>query len=192
VSAERHLRLVDVETGELVEDVPEYSEALVTLRKLDTQVRMLERDIAGKRLRIAELEADREEEARNHPLRSQVEVVHACWKAACGRRRALHYTDVFNIAAAIQKMGLDTCLRAVAGAKYDPYRRRLKNGNFKAYDDLETIFKTYAKVSDFAERAPTTWTPDPERIAAIARVEVRWVEQLLGDVRDQANSQRAA
>ena len=176
----RHLQLVDTATGELVEAPAEHSEALALVRKLEVQTRMMERDLAGKRLRIAELEADREAEAEDHELRPQVDAVHACWKAATGKRRPLHFSDVFAIASAIKKMGFDTCLRAVVGAKFDPYTRRQRNGQVKRFNDLETIFKTFGKVSDFASRAPQGWTPDPEKIGSIAEVPVERVREWLG------------
>lgn len=181
--SEPALHLVDPETGELAEDAPSYSEALTLLRQLDTSVRMLERDLAGKRLRIAELEADREQEAADHPLRPQVNAVHACWKAATGKRRPLHFSDVFSIAAAVNKLGFDTCLRAVVGAKFDPYTKRQRNGKTKRYDDLSTIFKKFSSVVDFADRAPEGWTPDPAKIAAIAKADEGRVREWLGETK---------
>lgn len=180
MSAEAHLHLVDPATGELAEDAPSYPEALTLLHQLDTQISMMDRDLKGKRLRIAELEADREQEARDHPLRPQVDAVHACWKAATGKRRPLHFSDVFSIAAAVNKLGFDTCLRAVVGARFDPYTKRQRNGQTKRYDDLDTIFKTFGKVSDFAGRAPEDWKPDAEKVAAIGHVDQGRVREWLG------------
>lgn len=181
--SEPALKLVG-DDGEIPEGAPQtFSEALTLLQRLDTSVRMLERDIAGKRLRIAELEADREQEARDHPLRPQVDAVHACWKRVTAKRRPLHFSDVFSIAAAVNKLGFDACLRAIVGAKFDPYTKRQRNGQVKRFNDLDTIFKTFGKVSDFAGRAPEGWAPDPVKIAAIAKVDEGRVREWLGEAR---------
>ncbi len=174
------LRLVDPDTGELAADAPSYSEALATLAKLDTQIRMLERDIAGKRLRIAELESDRERRALDDPLRAEVELIHAAWKRACRRRRPLHFADRERIARAVKKLGLRTCLTAVAGAAYDPNRSKpRRNGRCETFNDLELVFREYAHVHRFAARAPEGWQPDPEKLAALGGVSVEWVGERL-------------
>jgi hypothetical protein len=174
-----HLHLVDNETGEISPEAPAYPEALALLGQLETQIKMLDRRHKGDLLRIAQLEQDREQAALASPLRKHVEVIYALWKAACGKRRPLHFTDRESIAAAVKHLGFDTCVRAVAGARYEPYTRRQRNGKVKRFDDLNTIFKTYGKVSDFAGRAPRDYSPSAEKIAAIAGVDVEWVEREL-------------
>lgn len=174
------LKLVDPDTGELAADAPSYSEALATLAKLGTQIRMLERDIAGKRLRIAELESDREARAMEDPLRAEVELIHVVWKVACKRRRPLHFADRERISRSVKKLGLAKCLAAVAGAAYDPNRSKpRRNGRCEVYNDLELIFREYANVNRFAGRVPAGWQPDVAKVAAIAGVSAEWVEERL-------------
>lgn len=172
-----NLRLLLQRINGLTQDLRE-AQAEIAVRVRHEQ--MQDRDLKGKRLRIAELEADREAEAEDHPLRPQVDAVHACWKAINGKRRPLHFSDVFSIAAAVHKLGFDTCLRAVVGNHFDPYTRRQRNGKVSRYTDLETIFKTYGRVSDYAGRAPESWTPDAEKVAAIAEVPTERVREWLG------------
>lgn len=189
----RHLELVqpliDRETGEPAPGAPEtYSAALTLLedvgrivRTLEDQNRMLERDLAGKRLRILDLERDREAAALDDPLLPEVEFLHRVWKRACGRRRALHYADRERISRSIRELGLDTCLAAICGAAYDPtYSKPQRNGKRKRFDDLELIFREYAKVRDFADRVPDGWSPDLERLAELGEVEPAWLEHRLG------------
>ncbi len=174
------LRLVDPDTGELAPDAPSYSEALAALGKLETAIRMLERDLAGKRLRIAELEADREAKALDDPLRAEVELIHAAWKVACRRRRPLHVADRERISRAVKKLGLRRCLAAVAGAAYDPNRSKpRRNGHRETYNDLELVFREYANVARFAARVPDGWDPDPERLAAIGEPSADWIAERL-------------
>jgi hypothetical protein len=173
-----HLRVVD-DAGEL-HDVPaEKSEALRLVAELERQVQLLENDLQGKRLAIDRLKADREQQALASPETPKVELVHVVWRKAFGKRRPLHYADRENIAGAVKKLGLALCLRALAGAHFDPYTRRLRNGKLKRFDDLNTVFKNYGAVAEHAERAPEGWAPDPERVAELAGVEVERVRDWL-------------
>jgi hypothetical protein len=139
--------------------------------------KMAERDLKAKRLRIAELEADREEKALASPERPQVEALHACWKAGTGRATPLHFSDRERMGAAVKKLGFGVCLKAIAGVSFDPRRSDpMRNGKRQTYDSLELVFRTYRKVEEFAERAPAAWAPRPERVAEVAGVEVERVE----------------
>lgn len=145
--------------------------------------RMQDRDLKAKRLRIAALETDREEKALASPERPQVELIHAVWKAACGRRRPLHFVDREQIGASVKKLGFRTCLAAVAGASYDPsYSNPMRNGKRERYDDLDLIFRTYAKVRQFGRRVPDSWAPDAEKVATLGGVKVSYVREILGEV----------
>ncbi len=141
---------------------------------------MQDRDLKGKRLRIAELEADREAKALDDPLRAEVELIHAAWKVACRRRRPLHFADRERISRAVKKLGLRRCLAAVAGAAYDPNRSKpRRNGHRETYNDLELVFREYANVARFAARVPDGWSPDPERLAAIVEPDADWIAERL-------------
>jgi hypothetical protein len=156
------------------DDAPSYLQALVSLEKA-------EKRLAGADLEVARLHADRARDAETHPLRPQVNLVHACWCKATGKRRPLHFTDVENIAAAIDKFDLATALRCVIGLAYDPYKTRQRNGREKPHNDLDTGFKSFGRVADYAGRAPVGWEPDPEKVAAIAGVEVETVNKWLSN-----------
>lgn len=162
------------ENGEIDPKAPPWSQALILLTKAENRCRGLD-------LQIARLEADRELAAQNNPLRPEIDLVHACWKRATGKRRPLHFTDVENIGAAVKKLGLRTCLQAVVGLSYDPHTRRQRNGDTKPYNDLETAFKSYGRVQDYADRAPKDWEPNVNAIAEIGGVEPEWVKQLLNE-----------
>jgi hypothetical protein len=195
VSAEpiRHLQLVDGplfdrETGEPAEGAPLGVDALRAIEQLRAfaqneadEKSMLERDIAGKRLRILELERDREAEALRDPNRARVEFLHGVWRKACRRRRPLHYADRERMGRAVESLGFRLCVAAIAGAAYDPnHSKPRKNGKRDRYDDLELIFREYRHVHQFAERVPTDWSPDPAKLAALGGVEVEIVVEWLG------------
>ena len=174
-----HLQLV-TDDGEVRPDAT-VSDALVLVNQLETTVRMFERDIKGKNLRIATLEADRETKALDSPWRQHVEVVHAVWLVACHKRRPLHFTDRENIEAVVKhkQMGFGFALRCIAGARFDSRGRRRRNGKPRYWNDLDDIFKTYGWAHEYATRAPDDWQPDPEKVAAIASVDVEWVKEEL-------------
>jgi hypothetical protein len=174
------LRLVDTETGELKERPASVDEAMTLLSDLQQQIVMMDRELKGKRLRISQLEADKEAELMNAPERPVVEVIHACWKKATGRRRALHPTDYEQVGRCVKKFGLRKCLIAVAGAAYDPnHSPPRRNGSRERFDDLDLIFRSYAKMQSFIDRAPVGYEPKPEKVAAIAGVSVEWVTEQL-------------
>lgn len=180
MNARRHLQLIDPSTGEIAEDAPRYDEALAKLAELQTLIERFERRHKGDLLRIAAVEADREQRALADPLRAEVETIWRCWKPACNRRRPLHYSDRENIARAINELGMLKCLTAVAGAGFDPnYSEPRRNGHRERYDDLELIFRSYGKVEQFARRAPRDWQPDPERVAELGGQGVEWVRSRL-------------
>jgi hypothetical protein len=166
--------------GEIPPDAPSYGEALRMIEALETEKRMMERDLSGKRLAIARLEADREAAALASPYRRQVDVVHAVWKVACRRRRDLDFMDRENIERVLRhrKMGFTYALTCVAGAMLDPATKELRNGRVQRFDDLELIFRNLGKARSFHERAPVGWEPDPEKIAKIADVDPDWVRGL--------------
>jgi hypothetical protein len=179
MSPAQHLRLI-TEDGELAPDAPQtFGEALEEIENLRAERDRLEDDLRGYRLRLAKAETDREERALALKENAEVEVIHKCWKRACKRRRGLHAADRERIGAAIRKLGLETCLRAVAGAAYDAGTKQMRNGQLERFDDLELIFREYANVHKFARRAPTSWAAKPDKIALIAGVSEEWVRERL-------------
>jgi hypothetical protein len=179
MSPAQHLRLI-TEDGELAPDAPQtFGEALEEIENLRAERDRLEDDLRGYRLRLAKAETDREERALQLKENPEVELVHACWKRACKRRAPLHFTERELIAAAVRKLGLETCLRAIAGAAYDPMTKRRRNGSEERFDKIELIFRRFSNVADFADRAPAEWAPKPDKIAQIAGVPEDWVRERL-------------
>lgn len=161
VSAEpvRHLRLVDSDTGEWVQDPSELPE----LKTAQTQIAMLERERAGQRLRIAALEADKSRERAEHPRRRDIERCHRYWQKRCDHPRAgLDNATFFAIAAMMGRRVKrepefrwpEDFKRAIDGAHYDPYITTRKNGSQKRHDDLGLIFRDAAHVREFIAKAP--------------------------------------
>jgi hypothetical protein len=49
------------------------------------------------------------------------------------------------------------CLRAVAGASFDAFTTRRKNGSVKRHDGLDLIFRNRSKFEEMVNRAPRDW-----------------------------------
>lgn len=162
-----HLRVVHAETGEVV-DSPELERAL-------TQIRMLERDLAGKRLKIADLERDYDKIRDQHPRRRDIERVHAYWQKRCGHPRArLDNPEFFAIASLLLLGGKrhpefawpEDFKAAVDGAAYDPFVTTRKNGTRNRHDSLGLIFRDAAHMRDFIAKAPAPKQPRPQPYVA--------------------------
>lgn len=157
----------------------------------------LNNDLKGKRLRIAELAAEREEKALASPERPKVEALHALHaqatraahdadKAAAtlnvrsARRKALDATERENAAVCVRKLGFRGCVKAVVGITFDPsWSNPRRNGTRECFNTFELCFRNTAKATSCAERAPLNWEPDVERIAAITGVEPAKIEEWL-------------
>ena len=136
--------------------------------------------LKGADLEIARLKADEDEKARDNPYRGQADVLVACWKAACKRRRDPSADEILRACARLKKRGLHRCLTAIAGAAYDPTKRERRNGTVERFDDFELIFRSDAKLQSFIERAPRGWQPTPAKVAQIAGADPEQIEGWLG------------
>lgn len=133
--------------------------------------------LKGADLELAALKADLDDKARLNPHRGQADILVACWKAACKRRRDPSADELLKACARLKKRGLTDCLKGIAGAAFDPTRRERRNGTVERFDDFELIFRSDSKLQGFIDRAPVGWTPDPEKVAAIAGLDPEQVRK---------------
>lgn len=148
-------------------------------RQLRLLLQRAEDRLKGADLEIARLRADEDEKAESNPYRGQADVLVACWKAACKRRRDPSAEEILKACARLKKRGLAQCLRAIAGAAYDPTRRERRNGTVERFDDFELLYRSDAKMASFADRAPIGWEPNAAKVAAVAGLDVEQVERWL-------------
>lgn len=145
--------LVDLETGEQIEECPH-------CRELEAQITMAERDLRRYRARLTKLERDAERDARAHKLWAQAEAAHNWWAIACDHPGVTFEAEEFNYLLPHLKArdrGLYVVLQAIAGAAYDPACKPQRNGKTKRFNDLELITRTKKHLHDFAGRAPENW-----------------------------------
>lgn len=164
--------------GEFTED--NFVRLVAEHKDLRTLLKRAEDRLQGADLEIARLKADEDEKARDNPYRGQADVMVACWKAACKRRRDPSAEELLKACARLKKRGLVQCLRAVAGAAFDPTKRERRNGTVERFDDFELIVRSDAKLQGFIDRAPVGWEPNPGKVAEIAGFDVEQVRRWLG------------
>lgn len=158
-----HLRIVhvDQDTGQPLDRCP----GCVTS---ETQIEMLERDLQGKRLRIAELEANRDAEARAHKWWPRAVRLFDIWRERSGHTRCEWTGERFWIAVpALRKFDDYMIERGIAGLCYDPHKSDpLKRGGVEIYNWWENLFlknrrPSTANVERYANRAPRDYAPPP-------------------------------
>lgn len=146
-------------------------------RNLRTLLKRSEDRLKGADLEVARLKADEDEKALHDPHRGQADVLVACWKAACKKRRDPSAEEILKACARLKKRGLTECLRGIAGAAFDPTKRERRNGTVEKFNDFELIFRSDSKLQGFIDRAPIGWKPDPEKVAEICGLDVEQVRK---------------
>lgn len=164
--------------GEFTEDnfrrlVDEHKDLRVLLKRAEDRLQ-------GADLEIARLKADEDRKAADNPYRRHVDILIACWRKACNRKREPSAEEILKACARVKKRGLVACLTAIAGAAYDPTKKERRNGTVERFDDFELIFRSDAKMAGFIARAPQGWAPNPDQVAAIADEDEKWVWKEMG------------
>jgi hypothetical protein len=142
------LHVVDTATGEIVETCEHCAD-------LADQLAGAEREIRAWRTRCANLERESDKDARNHPFWKDAERLVAEWRKRCRHPRSQLTADRFwMLQPFLHRHGYDLCLKAVAGAAFDPMTKERKNGSVQRFDALELIFRSEGHFESFVNRAP--------------------------------------
>jgi len=131
----------------------------VLLDEKDMQIEGLQRDIRGwiVRCKEAQKESERKSLPDNHPHRNDAEIAFKEWRKRCDHPRSQFTASRFWLVVPFlesDKYGLKIVLQAIAGAEFDPYVVKRKNGTKKRFDSWEEIFKDAGSIEEFASRAP--------------------------------------
>lgn len=160
MSAARHLRIVDLDSGEILEADVGLEALTARVTQLEENLADAERDLRAKRRRIAELERDKQAERDNYERRDElVEIVNE-WRRVCNKPRAKLTDDRFDAVRALldvtkpKPYTREHFSLAFAGAAFDPYIVRRKNGSEKRFDDLALICRGGAQLEEFIRKAP--------------------------------------
>jgi hypothetical protein len=148
-----HIVQVDAETGES-QRLDEHPE----IQGLRDEIKGLKRDLAAWRRRYAELERDKEREARDSQLWPVAVRIFRAWQLATGHTRCNFDHKRFALVEPhLKKKGPEVCLRAVAGIAFDHFSTPRKNGSLRHFDEWERVFKDAGQVEERANSAPKDW-----------------------------------
>lgn len=158
--------VVDPETGEVLPGVFNVAELIELRREVahrEDIIAGLQRDIRGWAQRYRELERDRKAEALEHELWPVGQRVFSAWRKQCRHPRSVYTADrfwqiePFLTHTKYGKTAEDRerlCMRAIAGAAFDAFVVKRKNGSVKRFDEWERIFESAGKFEEFCNRAP--------------------------------------
>lgn len=156
------LHSLDLESGEIPADLT-VGEAVHEIQRQRDVIAGLERDIRGWAIRYADLDRDKEREAREDPLWPVARDLFDYWRETCGHPRPGWGRDRFELLRPFLKSKaygetledrIAMCKRAIDGAAYDPYRTRRRNGTYKTHDGWDLIFRDRAHMEEFVNKAP--------------------------------------
>lgn len=191
----RHLHPVDRRTGEIGD--ASYPGCEECQKKAD-EIACLHRDLRGWAIRYKELERDRALEAREHALWPVGEMLFRAWRVRCNHPRSPWTTDRFWDIEPFLSSGkygktledrVMLCARAIAGAGFDAFTVKRKNGSTKRFDEWTRIHKDSTQFEEFANRAPRGWVPklSGPLLAAIELAEAR-----MAKVREMSREAKAS
>ena len=192
MEAATKLSVIDTATGE----VREYG-GCPQCDRMQAEGEEMDRKFKGLLLENRQLKADKHAELWGAPERPAVELLHAVHAAAtkaaaasdkergvelrrATRRKALDSKELEQGMATYKALGLLKCLEAICGIVHDPgFGPPRKNGSRECFNHFELALRTTGHAERMAERIPTGWKPDLERVAEIGGVSVEWVRELV-------------
>ena len=118
----------------------------------------LQRDIRGWARRYADLQRDKNAEARSHEAWPVALRLWGYWVEQTGHARAKWSQDRFWILLPhLQQWGAGNCAAAIAGIAFDANSKRLKNGKLEVFDTWELCFRSTGTVERYMRRRPSGW-----------------------------------
>jgi hypothetical protein len=161
------LRAVPDHNGEVIEAVtPAVLEARIV--QVEDENREHLRAIRSQSYRIGELTRDKQAEAEADPLWPIALRVFSYHGRMCNHEGAEWTLERWNAIRPFlrgRKYGLEKCLRAIAGARFDSWSTRRKNGTLFRFDTFDVIF-SQKHFEEFVAKAPPDWKM-PESAAVL-------------------------
>jgi hypothetical protein len=151
--AEPSLKLVDA-NGEL-QDGSDVA-LMAQVEELEQQLADAERDLRSKRRLITKLQRDKERERLAFDQRQVVFELFEFWQKRCAKKQSKLTADRFDALKHALESGYTPreIAIAIAGAAYDPFVTKAKNGREIKHNDLELICRSGKTLESFANRAP--------------------------------------
>jgi hypothetical protein len=148
-----HLRLLDPDTGEILDGCP-------NCQVKDDEFNELLRKFRSQSREIAELRRDREAEARSSDYWPDAVECFQAWQDQCKHPKSEWSAERFFLVLPFLKRrayGKEMVLRAIAGAAYDAFEYTLRNGRKQRADNWEQIFESVGRFERFCNMAPLDW-----------------------------------
>lgn len=147
------LRVVDRTSGELQEHTTATMEAeIISLRD---ELRGVTRDLRSWMRRYAELERDRDVEARESDLWAPAVILFKQWQRETGHPRCQWTTARFElIKPYLSRHGIELCEKAIKGHAYDPWTTQRKNGTERRFDSWELLWRDEAHFEEAVNKCP--------------------------------------
>jgi hypothetical protein len=149
-----HLKLIDEVTGEITEA------ACNGCAHKEDELQELFRKMRGLAAENAELKRDRQHEAESHKYWPIISRMFQLWQTECKHPKSEWNWQRFEMALPFvvgKKYGVEKCLRAIAGAAYDPWKKLQRNGIYSRRDGWDAIFGKPGEFESFCNRAPKDW-----------------------------------
>lgn len=146
--------------GEIVSREPKLSEALQTIERLELELQDVERERRTQRAHIKRLYAELARDRASYERRDEVESIHREWATVCGHGNSRLTDDRFDAVRRLLEVTKpkayprEAFSAAFAGAAFDPFITRRKNGTEHRHTDLELICRDGAHFESFIKRAP--------------------------------------
>lgn len=160
------VQVVD-EHGQLVEaTIPNLA---ARVQVLQDEVRGLERNLKAEIRRHEELKRDREAEAKDDPLWPLAARLFLYHQRMTGHPKTEWSWERFEMCRPYlkrKKYGLEGCLRAIAGARFDSWKKMRRNGTVYVHDGWDVIFSKPGVFEDFMAKAPADWSPPAGALGA--------------------------
>lgn len=123
----------------------------------------LEHDVRVWAKRFAELQRDKNAEARAHDSWPKLMALFSYWRELTGHTRARWTGDRFWLALPLwQEFGTGNCAAGVAGIAHDPNRKPMKNGKIEVFDSWELLHRNAGTLERYIRRRPKGWTLPPQ------------------------------
>lgn len=128
--------------------------------ELKDEVKGLNRDLTTWRVRYANLERNKEAEARGDGMWQMGQRLFLLWKQLTGHMRSDFTADRFYDCAPYlrnKKYGPPMVARGIVGIAFDPFVTTRRNGSKKRHDGWDLLFRKTDKFEEYVNCAPSDW-----------------------------------
>ena len=138
---------VSAETGEIIDQCPR---CIIK----DEELISKQRDIKAWQARYNNLKKALQEKAEDSEEWEIAATLFDIWRIHCKHEKSTFSFDRFvEVAPMLRKYGFEICVRAIAGASFDPYISTRKNGTKKVHNDFELIFRDSKHTEEYSCKA---------------------------------------